>query len=196
MRRILLENNCFLVHGFSSNSKKGTLYEMIDFVLSNSNEHELCVSTVIKGDHSKRNFFQPVGLIIGNCTTVNYCRNIDGGTYRLPDGDLIGETEGGIFKPTNVQIKETITDRPSKSYNEFRIEEYTVVGFYISKDEGELGVVTNIIQSEYLFYSQTIHYGLPYYFVVDGELNEVVFDKDTLSFKFLSHISIQELYKA
>lgn len=194
MRDILLKTNRFLAHGFTANSPNGSLSQIIEYSINNSNSHELCVCTVASGDHSRRNYFQPVGLIIGNCDEVTYCRNKDGGTIRMMDGELIGHTEGGFFNPSPSEIENSILNRPVTTYNEFRIKNYEVAGFYISKDEEELAVVSSIITNEYLFYNQTSHYRLPYYFVVSGALKEVAFDPKNQQFNFIKEKSNWELY--
>ncbi len=194
MRNLLIETNRFLVHGYTSNSSKGSLSERIAFTFENANSHELCVCTVALGDHTRINCFQPVGLIVGNSNKITYCRNRDGGTMRLDNGDLNGITEGGFFDPTQSQVKDTILNRPQGTYNEFRIKNYEILGFYISKDEGELGAVELIITNEGLFYEQTCGYKLPYYFVTNGLLNEVTFNKEYNQFSFVKQVSNKDLY--
>jgi hypothetical protein len=194
MKSILLKNKRLLVHGFTADRTKGSLEERIKHVIANNYTHEICTCTIELEDHSKNNCFQPVGLIIGDCSEVTYCRNIDGGTMRQNNGVLIGETEGGYINPNTSEIEKCILNRPKNLYNEFRIKNYTVIGFYISKDEGELGVVSNIITNELVFYNQTSHYKLPYYFTVGGELNEVKFNDETGKFTFFRKVAISQLY--
>lgn len=192
MENLLLLTDRFLVHGLVSSNVNNSIYERINHIITNCDTHELCVSTIAKNDHSKFNYFAPVGLIVGGAGEVTYCRNDDGGTIRMTDGSLIGETEGGFFNPKQNEIKYSIINRPLKRYNEFRIKKYQVIGFYISKDDGELGAVSTIIGNESAFYNGTQQYNLPYYFALNGSLNEVDFISH--QFQFKKNVSNIELY--
>jgi hypothetical protein len=190
---ILLLNNCFLAHCYSINNPNGDIYKRIEHSIHNSNTYQLCTCTIHLEDISFRNYFGGLGLIIRNVKNVILSSPSDAGSSIL-NGRLFFNEEVGILSPRMEQVNECVVKR--NNYNEFRVENYIPIGFFISNDENGWKAVNQSIGSNIKsFYLATKNYNLKYYYLQQGRLLQVIFDVHQNSFTVEGEIKSKSLYK-
>ena len=189
MINALLEKyNCFMAHCFVLSNPKGTFYQRLSHAITNAPMNELCTSTIHQGDMTFTNFFGGIGLIIKKPNVV-FSSPEDGATYRFEDGSLLYNEDIGTENPSAFNIENAIQNR--RKYNEFRVLNYKSIGIFISIDllGGPLALET--IKGDFkTFYENTKGFGLPYYFLDQGQLIEIVYDNSSNHFIIINNTNI------
>jgi hypothetical protein len=163
----LIQNQCFLGHCIKTDSPYGTALENLTHAIDFREIEEVCASTIIHNDVAYTNYFAGLGIILRN-PQVNFASTRDGGTTRLPDGELI--VHFGHLEPTEEQVRDAVVNR--ETYNEFRVINYEVIGIFISGEDLGWAYATHSLRKTFVGLDELAEYhNLPLYILDHGVLH-------------------------